>query len=125
MGIRLFFKKDYSVNNYTKKKCDRLIKLIKKHKHPTGAFLASQMCISSQEVRELIKTIRENNSLFFKDKSKYVIAHPVGYTIVSEYKELRKYEIKLQAMTHSKVKQLNELKEVIDTKKKKGGKNGK
>lgn len=110
--IKLAFANDRKIDPFEKAICEMIINHIRKSPNITGSTLSLYMKLTPQTVRTYIKTIREYNSLFLG--SEYLIAHKSGYVITSNKKELKAYHHKLQAMTHSKVKQLNELNEALN-----------
>lgn len=110
--IKLAFKNERELTKVEIKHCKDIIHLIKINEYPTGLFLSEITGHVPADVRHYIKLIRENNHIFFKKS--YLVAYNSGYAIVSSKKELKKYYKKLELMTHSKVKQLHELDEVLN-----------
>lgn len=109
--IKLAFKNDRKLTKEEERVCRNIISIIYSHKRIPGGTIALLTGISPAAIRHYIKLIRENNDFFFKGS--YLIAHTKGYTITNVKRELKSYHNKLQGMTHSKVKQLYQLEEVL------------
>lgn len=112
--IKLAFKNDKKLTKEAEHICRKILSIIYSYRYISGATVARLIGITPAAMRHYIKLIRENNDLFFKGS--YLIAHTKGYTITNVKRELKSYHNKLQGMTHSKVKQLYQLEEVLSSK---------
>lgn len=110
--IKLAFANESELSPYEFKKCKEIISIIKEYDYPTGAFIAELVGIKPIAIRTYIKLIREHNDEFMENG--FLVAYNSGYAVVESKKELKKYFKKLQALTHSKVKQLHQLTEILE-----------
>lgn len=110
--IKLRFNNESQLSKRETSICFNIINIIQQNELITGRELSTMTGLAQPDVRHYIKLIRENNENFLTDS--YLIAKKSGYIISSNKQELKTYFKKIQAMTHSKIKQSYQLEEVLN-----------